>query len=866
MAPAGRWYTRGGCAARTYRSAERALFLRPESVWQHRGQGPIESEPLVWDGRVLLTNRQSATRRTLTVLDLATGRPLCVQTISATLPLEPALWGDLVAVRPAPDRIEVYRIAGHRLQSVRTIRSRGPVSPPLCFEGWLYLREGDELVGYDLDRAGERWRKRARGPFRGTPSLRDGLLYALWYEPGANAHLVAVAAHTGDLEDDALAGHHDGEVPGPADDLRISILRGRAFVRHTLPVATTSGSDPFVIGVRRTNTRLQAGSGASVHDFGSEPIAWKDGWIARRDGPQGHLWMATEELDRELRSIVLADSGNHPELLATQSVTRTDDTLYLGALAVDLEDFRVLWKGATPLLPVVPAGRFLLTVTSPETLTALAEPEPRRSRAEIAALETERQVEARLAEGYASLALESVRAGDLELVRRLIGEAESRNSPARSLASAHAGLERIENGSRLPTPDRRLTQAILADERALLIRPLESMTERARETEDDELARALLRAVLERNANFEPAVQRVRALLPAEAPVTTPFDALSWLEFLAAQKDAPVTFLHPDPKAPASDGQVALLAKESRAWRSDIDGYESERLFIVTPRGRPGAVAHALRLGELVCDALESIFADAGAGRRRGTAFLPPMTLILYESRDEYIEQSQRDRSSPEVARGWTAGHYSPFDNISRMYVAEDDASYQRLFDVYAHELTHHWLATRAPFRDTRSGGMSEAKLPAYWIAEGFANLLEEFSWKHLEHTFEPRNPRANSLDTVANARPEDLLPWELVFAASKEDFLRLDARPDRALTLSWRLGARAERSELHLFYAQAGAACHWLFHGAGPRERAELLRIVQAWYEGDRPHLDLAKNLGTSSAELGRRIHAFAVEVSRGR
>ena len=221
--------------------------------------------------------------------------------------------------------------------------------------------------------------------------------------------------------------------------------------------------------------------------------------------------------------------------------------------------------------------------------------------------------------------------------------------------------------------------------------------------------------------------------------------------------------------------------------------------------------------------------------------------------------QSQRERSHPEIARGWTSGHYSPMENVSRMFVPDDDELSIRLIDVYTHELAHHWLATRAPILRKSNSGVSAQEMESYWIVEGFATLIEEFRMNPDLGTWDPVNPRARSLDTVANANELQLIPWEQFFRLSKLDFMRLTNTKDRAISLSWKLGSQVAKSEIQMFYAQAGAVCHYLFRGAEGTHREALVRFWSDWY-GRKANIDgVRSTFGIGPKALGDAVVAFA-------
>ncbi len=242
---------------------------------------------------------------------------------------------------------------------------------------------------------------------------------------------------------------------------------------------------------------------------------------------------------------------------------------------------------------------------------------------------------------------------------------------------------------------------------------------------------------------------------------------------------------------------------------------------------------------------------DARAGEPREPG--DPLTILLYPTRQEYMGQSTRANSLPEAAFGWTAGHYSPQENLSRLYLPEMETSYNNLLEVYAHELTHHWLATRSPFA-RRQGSPS---LP-FWVVEGFANLVSEFSLDPANQAWEARNPRAASLDKLRALPSAALLPWEDFFAMDQAQFAQLGKQPRGEVTLSWTLGLRLPVSTTQIFYIQAGALAQLLFHES-EATRQQLLEYVRAWYEVDRPALAPQAAFGGSATDLGRRAEDFA-------
>jgi hypothetical protein len=848
FAPPARWANAGGSASRSGLSFSRALRREPVEAWSVTVRGTIEGEPRVFDGNVVVGVNERGNRRSLQILELGTGRTLVHQVLPATTPLEPALWADRIAVRPSRERVDLYRVRASRLFLLRSIRAQRSISAPLIVEGQLYLRVDDRVVRYDLDRRDPVWTTAEGGVYRGDPSVRGDGVFALRYAPEGRARVVALAREDGRVLSEADAGHHGGEVPGPDAQATITVLETTVFVDYPLPVPSSAGRSFGVGRFAHEGTRFTSDSAALSQQL-APATDWGEGWLVLEDGERGVRWITAERDAEGSRVQVLADARNHPELTEVRvQATRTGDVVYLGGLAADLSSRAILWRRTAPRFRPVPVEGMLLVVEEDAVLTALVE-EPRYQSAVTARARTDDQkLEDEVAAGYAQLAHRSLRLGDAKLTGRLIHEAVRRGARGRLLDGARDGLERLI-GLRPANADPRRLRGLLEEEAALVARPEEELFVLARGTRDLGLQRAYLRAILERTPGHPEANVAVGRMIPGDAPVVGELDAASWLDFLDVHARTPVSFLTLDAETPRGPEQD-LLRRESRRWRPDVHGLRSERLFVIATPGSPGAVARCLEVGEFVCDVLEEVF-----GQRARTS-PHPMTLLLYDTQAEYVQQSRGASSGPEMALGWTAGHYSTEENLSRMFVPEDDDALERLLHVYAHELTHHWLGTQPPFA-SRSASPA---LP-YWVVEGFATMIEEFRLDPRAGTWDPHNPRADSLDVVANAEEGQLLPWSSVLTSSYRDFGRLSAEQHTSVPLTWRLGVRAHQSQIQLFYAQSGAVCHYLYN-ASPEDRARLLAYLEAWYRQESSKLDARRAFGLDPEELGRRVVEHARET----
>jgi hypothetical protein len=72
--------------------------------------------------------------------------------------------------------------------------------------------------------------------------------------------------------------------------------------------------------------------------------------------------------------------------------------------------------------------------------------------------------------------------------------------------------------------------------------------------------------------------------------------------------------------------------------------------------------------------------------------------------------------------------------------------------------------------------------------------------------------------------------------------------------------------SRANVYYAQAAAACAFLFHGDDGAHRAKLLDYVARYYTAqpkDFAGLAVAEHFGIEPDELGAKIVAFATQVT---
>ena len=826
------------------------LVQEPELLWSF---GPLEfeSEPLVADGRVLAAGRDPTGRRALVVLDAASGRLLSRTLFPASQPLAFAAAGERVAVRVAPERVELLRVRGTRLLAERSLVHDASLSAPVLDGAELLLREGDELALYDLGRQDALWRARVPGAFHGAPVARGRHVFAGWYEANGTAHLAWIERTSGAVLGDAMLGRgRAGRIPEGRDALRVVAHAGAIFVELSPPLPSTAGRELAWSRVPFDGARHGS---PTLHDFLAAPLETDEGWVAPERAADGATrWVLARRgppSDARERMIELAAPDHHAWLASvTTPASRAGRVLYLGPCAADARSLQVLWRRATsPDFRAVPVDGGLLVVEGTRLSLlggALPAPDSERERVQERVASLERD----LGEQLARVASQALRAGDAELATRLVTEAEVLGASGRNLSLVRSEAQRIAG----PKPEPRASQrrpALLAEEEAAREQLLRELAEAARAAGDARAKRAFLDELFARAPEHPAGLAELRRLLPAGAPLAAG-EGRAWLEFLELARACPVELVSASEAGRTPTPEETRLAAERETWRPDALGYRSERLLVITAGTPPDAVARTLRAGELVCDVLERIFGGSRAAPGR-------LELVLYPTRAEYLEHSDSDLGGLESVLGFTAGHFDLGEELSRLFLPDGDEDGARLLGVSAHELTHHWLATRSRFGAPRSAGAS----PGFWIVEAVATWAEELRLDPLARTWSTAPARAASLDTLVNAGPRDLIPWRTLLACSFDDYCKLETRTTCTLGLDWQLGAHAPRSPMQLFYAQGGALAHYLYEAEGGAHRELFLRAVEGYYRGQ--PVDVAGALRTTPEDLGERVRVWAREVT---
>jgi hypothetical protein len=457
------------------------------------------------------------------------------------------------------------------------------------------------------------------------------------------------------------------------------------------------------------------------------------------------------------------------------------------------------------------------------------------------------------------LAKDAYKANDPALMRRLYEDALMRGGSEKELGLARKQLLDLEKRPR--TPVEAVRRKILARE-AELAAEVAAAVEAADRAGLGDARPAVQRRVMDvlrsRGRRRDEIAALLRPRLPAWIPAPEPFDPDAWIDVidaLASSRARPV--VPPKGETPEITRQQRELGAALHTWRKDLVGFETDQLVVITPLARPERIATCVSMGELVCSALESIF--AGSKHVRTDPW--PLIMLLYETKEEYKKFSEQSGAyaGDQARLEWTAGHFDPMAGVARIFLPPTHDGFAQVMSTYAHELTHHWIDQRCPLW-TSAELRSTSRTRGHWIVEGFATFVEEFRWDLARRTFDVVDPRAASLDVVGNARPEQLHPWETFYAGTDADFGRLDPKHGSNVPRRWQLNWQSVVSPLQMYYMQAAATCHYLWHEGGAM-REGLFRFLVDHYtdrvpEGGDP---VQARLGISSAELGARVLAHA-------
>lgn len=945
VSPANRWYTEGGCASRTGAFLTKPVTKNPEKVWPEpfEVKGEIEGEPLVWDDCIVVVEKRTPKERYLHVLRLFDGKPFFKQfkkplLVRSSVPLAPCIWEKEIVYRSAPNKLTVSTITSLRLAHRSTVQVKGSISPPLFFQGEIYVHTGSELQRLKLGQSTPLWRR--PGQFRGQISIKGGVVYALAYGEEGDAWVLAVNRSNGSVQGKNKAGRHNGGIPPVNADAKIIVGKKDLYVAHAIPVERGSwidyGEENSVRGVQLFLPFGNEGTDCVPWNLLTAAYTPCNQWlVAENVGESGTvMWFGVRELIETRVQVktaaqLLASQDYHTHLVQNPIPAAVSGQMaYVGDTAFDLASKKIHWKGLFETdRRVIPARETLLVVEGGNKLVAYRSLGKQDNRAdswngvkgdldggavngrvilrdgsivegtfefhpskdeslfhmekketfllkEVLLLEEEKKrpvywgnkedavraleilIQEESARRYLDAAKESCKAEAPELTAELLGKARQLGAPDGEMEKIEKKLNFLSRLSRPPRRDKETIEKLTEEKKKIPSHALSEAWIRVKATPEDAplpFRFALFRKILEVDGKHEETVSAIRALIPKGLQPTEPFQPFDWLDFIQAAKETEIDYV-----TEATEHRWLSILK--RTWRQDVVGIKSKRLLVITPVAQPGSVARCLSMGELVCNTLEELFSQFEK-RRSGERKL---SIILYGSQQEYLTQSgQGGGYIGHLA--WTAGHYSPAEGVSRMFIPAHDAEFEQIINVFAHELTHQWMEEACPALSEAERNQMKPDLPGFWIVEGLAKLIEEFQFDPAGRTYNSLDPRCLSLDILSNAAPNQLLPWEQVFSLSIMQFHQnLDLRREnRKIPSTWILGGLRDVSQVDLFYMQAAGACQYLFHAEGGKYRPKLLEYAVAYYSGNDDAMDFQGFFGISPAEFGKKVLAYAKNVS---
>jgi hypothetical protein len=861
--PPGRWYVEGGNSARNATSQSPPVLRRPLVAWSQKASGTILGEPLVWDQHVVLAVRVNDKKRALEVRRLVDGALVGPpRVMESTADPSPSLWGNEIVWRSGPEGYELLRIGTRSLDFVaRTPKTKG-LGTPLRFGTKLFAIVEGHVTCMRVSDFRVLWRSRERG-FVGTLSLLDRSVYGLQGEKGSH-QLVALDRDTGEATAFAQPAIL-AKIPG--EDLRIQLAGTRGVVRFG------SGNllrDFVAPGIELNSLHVAVPLvPAPLLPFGM-PV------LHALDGTQ-HFGTLAEPKGRQLVALAL-DGQNGVRLdtcelhrrLAEAPPTIAGGVAYFGACAVETGEYRMLWRidrigeRSLPITRAIPAGRTLLLAAGNE-LHALREDAP----ADPIASELHGTWLAAHRKRLSPLVDEAMAAADWDLAADLLarcrglGADETWATPKEkdiTARSKDAKAKRDEaKAARVKTAADATAAAALDEVHA----GLAGWTTRPAADQ-----RQALRFLLDQAPGHAGATADVRKLLPKDIQPPEPLLARDWLDFLDAVAHTKIAVLDATLKEFADEKLDSIAAQSKQQllewrhkWRKDIQALQSERTLLFSPITRPGSLAKAMATGELVCDALESMFADMPKVRNEPR----PMLVFIYPDRDEYLAESKKlGVDSAE----WAAGYYSDALNElvpkSRLFVPADDTGFATVLPTLAHELTHQWLMDRCPaFQPDPIAVRMGPK--AFWIVEGFASLIGQFEFDLARRQVRFGNGNLEDADMVASAKDRQLIEWGRLTRMSRLEFARMTiGRAEAEIASTMRLGAGYRARRLHLFYAQSAMLCRYLYEAEEGRFKKQLLEFVAAWYSGKTDALDFAKAFGVDAKELGPKVVEFSKRLTQ--
>ncbi|TAJ23401.1 MAG: hypothetical protein EPO68_03195, partial [Planctomycetota bacterium] len=355
-APEGHWYTRAGCASRSGRTRTRAPRSAPPLAWTRDFAEPLESEPLVWEDRVVVECKLR-----LYGLDLATGAVLFERATGPQLDRrwQATLYGPALVWRGEGNALECGRWQGRAVQPTQTLAFAAPPRSWLLYEDELYVVTTDALQCYALGDARPRWS--ARGNYQGEIALLGDRVWVSSHDNARTAYVNAFTRAGGEARGSYLAGVYAEETPHPNAYPTLCVSAEDVLVRHAVPIASTKGTSMWA------DVDVSAGLAPRTIPILTSPARTGDGWIAFINEPTSRRRSLMRVLVDSDEFYELAAKDHHAEF--AQSVVPTSiagSVACLGGGAFDVASQRALWRieGGAALRTVPVRDGVLITRTA----------------------------------------------------------------------------------------------------------------------------------------------------------------------------------------------------------------------------------------------------------------------------------------------------------------------------------------------------------------------------------------------------------------------------------------------------------------------------------------------------------------------
>ena len=350
--------------------------------------------------------------------------------------------------------------------------------------------------------------------------------------------------------------------------------------------------------------------------------------------------------------------------------------------------------------------------------------------------------------------------------------------------------------------------------------------------------------ILADGADLAEFLKRAEPLVPEAFPWRDAPDAVvQWLVWAEELLPAGAEFLKEDD---------SFRRRAQGVWKEDTIALQTRNLVLWCRDHDPAIVGSCLRSGEAAIRALDEILPKQAESRN------VRLDVRIHRNREDYLAE---ETPHGTTAMPWSAGYFSPAEQISRFYVTrqgENAEPMQReLEKVLAHELTHHYLSTR--WLPGRGGSAVE---PGFWIVEGFARFIEDqvVEMGRLGMSF--ADETVKSLEACAQADAVNKLTSTKSFVDfSQQSFAKLGDAPEVEVQLSNTL-TRIQLSERALFYEQAGTLVFFMMNKRGAEGRALLIEYMRLHYLNSGTPKGW-KRLGFKNAkDLDRELKKFLAEL----